>query len=586
MNHAMLDSRDRRTHSPVVACTVGYPSGPVSLCWRVARAFTAQAVGLVVAGLLHALSHGMVAAVAALLAASIAGKLPDNYPQVPSVFLASIGLVAVFAKGAFGVVAAYFQVHIASQAAQTLRDITVQNLLASGSYLPAPRTIARIGAELREAEQGVERGPICAARAVAQLGPITAALIAVSPQLALFALLVLAPFAVVLAWVRKRWRAMHRQTLLASERLHQDIDDLVEHLELWRTYGSSRQVRKALQTLGIRAGKKRVASETMGVAISSANELLGAAALIAILVVVKFGSSVFGDRLGVGVDGGAVIAFVTIFFMAYRPLRDLGDARGWWIRARDAIASLRQIHPRAVTAQVATGAGQRLRVQHLRVPHRSPSVSFELEPGQMVALAGATGSGKTSLIRAIMGLEAEAEGQLWLDGVLLRPGQVGPGIRPFAWVPQDAPVVSGSLDDNVCLAGVTRQQASEALQFLGAHELQKKLGKQLVGNSGRTLSGGERRWVALARAFATGWCILVLDEPTVGLDAQARLTVIDALSKMKEHRGVVVSSHDPDVLQLADSVVWLDRCGVRGDMDEDAKNTVDTVNDASNTARG
>jgi len=72
---------------------------------------------------------------------------------------------------------------------------------------------------------------------------------------------------------------------------------------------------------------------------------------------------------------------------------------------------------------------------------------------------------------------------------------------------------------------------------------------------GRDLSGGERRWIALARALATQLPVLLLDEPTVGLDPIAKGRVIDALVRLRGKRSMVCVSHDPDVLAAADSVV-------------------------------
>jgi len=138
------------------------------------------------------------------------------------------------------------------------------------------------------------------------------------------------------------------------------------------------------------------------------------------------------------------------------------------------------------------------------------------------------------------------------------PGQVGPKERQFAWVPQDAPIVSGSLEDNLRIGGADPNHANEQLASLGAARLVHDLGEAKLGASGRALSGGERRWVGLARALATGLPILLLDEPTVGLDAQAREAVLDVLRHVKGKRSVVVASHDKDVISLADKVVVLD----------------------------
>jgi ABC-type transport system involved in cytochrome bd biosynthesis fused ATPase/permease subunit len=339
----------------------------------------------------------------------------------------------------------------------------------------------------------------------------------------------------------------------ASDTVHEEMDDLVRHLDLWRTYGTGDQVRSLVHRLGSRAAKARIQSETIGVTISSANEVLGAAALLAVLFVASLG-------LGI-IDGGSIIAFIALFFMAYRPLRDLGDARTAWLRGREALDTLSKIHAPTPPSQPALPRphNPHLRIDRLHVPGKSPQISFDLAHGRMIALAGPTGAGKTTLLRALLGLEPSADGLVSVNGQSLHPGQVGPDFRPFAWVPQDAPVVSGSLEDNFHIAGATVDDALEKLESLGARDLDRSIGEGKLGIAGRALSGGERRWISLARALATGLPVLLLDEPTVGLDGEARDAVLGMLERTKGRRSLVVASHDDDVLALADEIVAVRR---------------------------
>lgn len=525
----------------------------LSLSGRVAVLRPAWTSLLVVAGICHALFHGAVAWSAALLGRSIAGDVSLPF-QGSAVALASMGLAAVFAKGGFGVLASLAQSHLSTAAGQTLRDQTIASLLLAGSHAPSPTTIARLTSRLREAEAAVAQGPFSVARAVAQLLPIAVGLAFVSPTLTLLALVVLVPFSLALSLARRRWRRSHESSMRASDLVHEEMDDLIRHLDLWRSCGSGHHVRDLLHRLGSRAASAHVRAQTIGVAISSANEVLGAAALLAVLIVASQGLA--------DVDGASVIAFIAIFFLAYRPLRDLGDARTAWLRGREALQTLASL-PSPVHSPEPPGdpcprpGPAHVHVENLCVPDRSPAIGFDLSPGRMVALAGATGAGKTSLLRALLGLEPSALGKVSVDGQPVLPDQVGPSFRPFAWVPQDAPVVSGSLDDNLRIGGADPDLAHGKLATLGASRLVRDLGETKLGAGGRPLSGGERRWVSLARALATGLPVLLLDEPTVGLDAQARAAVLDVLRQVKGKRSVVVASHDGQVLALADDVITL-----------------------------
>jgi ABC-type multidrug transport system fused ATPase/permease subunit len=142
------------------------------------------------------------------------------------------------------------------------------------------------------------------------------------------------------------------------------------------------------------------------------------------------------------------------------------------------------------------------------------------------------------------------------DGRSLRDAPAGPSARPFAWVPQDAPVLADSLAANVGL-GSAGVDVEEALARVGAASLAHALGDARLGAGGRPVSGGERQWIAIARAIATAQPVLVLDEPTSGLDAAASELVLEAIRRLRGKRTVLLVTHRPDPLVLADVVVRL-----------------------------
>jgi ABC-type transport system involved in cytochrome bd biosynthesis fused ATPase/permease subunit len=184
---------------------------------------------------------------------------------------------------------------------------------------------------------------------------------------------------------------------------------------------------------------------------------------------------------------------------------------------------------------------------------RGEAVSARIGPGEIVAICGPTGVGKTTLLRALLGLDATIGGEVRYDGALL---EGGPGLasRPFAWVPQDAPLLAGTLDANVRLAGGAGDTA-EALASIGAERLVEAIGDGRLGAGGRAVSGGERQWINLARAVATRQPVLLLDEPTSGLDAAAQARVLAAIVKLRGARTVVLVTHRPEPLEIADRVI-------------------------------
>jgi ABC-type transport system involved in cytochrome bd biosynthesis fused ATPase/permease subunit len=306
---------------------------------------------------------------------------------------------------------------------------------------------------------------------------------------------------------------------------------------------------------GRRAGLASAGAEARRAALSGGNEVLGA---LAVLAVAHLGSR-FGSSLS-----GPLLPFAAVFFMAYRPLRDLGDASNWITRGEVALAALEEALappsvPPARDGTEAPMSWHRPPVVELGAygaRDRGPRTDLRIEPGEVLCLVGPTGAGKTTLLRALLGLDPEV-GSLTVAGTSLIGAAAGPAYRPFAWVPQEAPLVTGTVVDNAALMGASVEAARETLVRVGAGALLEALGDTAIGPGGRELSGGERRLVALARALSSGLPILLLDEPTEGLDPDATRTVLDVIADLSPSRSVLIVTHRDEVTRIAARVVRL-----------------------------
>jgi len=189
------------------------------------------------------------------------------------------------------------------------------------------------------------------------------------------------------------------------------------------------------------------------------------------------------------------------------------------------------------------------------------AVSFDVAPGEVVALVGGSGSGKSSLLALLLGLRRPESGTIRIDGAPL----VGRALLPAtAWAGQSVRILSASLRENLILArpAADDRAVEAALDACRLGDVVAGLPDGLdtqVGEGGRALSGGEARRVALARAMVRDAPLVLLDEPTANLDGESEAAVLSALRTLTEGRTVIVATHSPAVMAMADRVVRLDR---------------------------
>lgn len=536
--------------------------------------WTALGLGIGVGA--YSLAHGATALAAGMLARALAtgpvgGELREwdefgqYFGRLAPADLVFLGLIATGVKALASVSLTFIEARAAAQVGDTARNRTIAALLKDGQRGSGAKTLATLSSRCREVEQATVHGVIHGARALAQLVPLVAGLIFMSPQLALVGTLALLPFGWLLSRLRFVWRRAVAEAQDLGDELIVGVDDLVANLDLWRTYAAGARAEATVARAARAANAATARASAARAALSGFNEVLAVVGLL--------GAITLGPHFGVSFDDGVVFGFAAIFFMMYRPLRDFGDARGWLLRgsaALSAIDALSDAPSSPATAarskrsesaartdlfpsSSASEAPQRLELREFGAERLGNTTTITVEPGEIVALVGPTGSGKTSLLRALLGLEP-ARGRLYYGNRDLSAVGIGPPERPFAWVPQEAPLVTETLLGNVSLFSDARR-AREALEWIGADRLQRALADEKLGPGGRPLSGGERRLVSVARALASGLPVLLLDEPTEGLDPAAAQLVIAALARLERRRTLLIVTHRTDVAAIADRSV-------------------------------
>ncbi len=275
------------------------------------------------------------------------------------------------------------------------------------------------------------------------------------------------------------------------------------------------------------------------------------------------------------VTPGDLFAFVLFagiligpFSSAARVFTQIKEAQGATQRVFEILDAQPDIFDRPDAKTPVTVEGH-MRMEHVTFgydPRHSVlfNLSFEAKPGELIALVGPTGAGKTTVINLLHRFYDPIEGRLTIDGRDLRDVTLESWYRQISLVPQETVLFGGTILDNIRYGKMEAGEAAvqEASRAAHAHDFITNLpdGYQtLVGEKGVNLSGGQRQRIAIARAILKNPRILLLDEATSSLDTDSERLVQEALQRLMKGRTTFVVAHRLSTIQRADRILVLDK---------------------------
>lgn len=444
--------------------------------------------------------------------------------------------------------------------------------------------MSRASSDLQQLQAFVVMIPITLSN-LAMLIAVVVLLIVSQPMLALFAL---APLPIVSIMASRFSREIHPAVLAVQQeqaQLATVVEESVSGVRVIKGFGAEQVQARKLRT---------EADDIQGVSLEAAKirskflpalDLLPSIGLIAVLGI--GGHRVINGQMTVG----DLVKFNAYITMLIWPLRNLAMTVALGQRASVALMRVDEvlgtpslvIDPLSPTVLPSAGSGSAVGEvifddAVFAYDEASPIIdhlSLSIRPGQAVALVGATGSGKSTVVRLLTRFHDVQKGSIRLDGVDVRQLKLSDLRSAIGIVFEDTFLFHDSVADNIAFSrpDATPEIIERAAKLAGAHDFILELPKgydTVLGERGYSLSGGQRQRIAIARAIVSDPRVLVLDDATSAVDPSKEHEIREAMATVMQGRTTIVIAHRPGTIALADIVVLLDegRAAAVGTHDE------------------
>ncbi len=483
-------------------------------------------------------------------------------------------MTAYFAKGVGAYFSAYLMTDIGQRVVRDLRDQLFRHILDQSAAFFSRRTtgqlMSRITNDVAQVQQAVSETIGDLLRESLALVAYAAYLFYLDPKLALVCVTG-APIVVYpLARFGQRVRRSTRRSQEDLERLSHITAEAFAGHRIVKAFGAegheTSRFRRASNSL-YRTNLKITSTTAL---LPPLMEFLGGFAVVALI---WYGSrQIAGDAM----TQGAFLSFIFAAFMMYTPVKKLSRVNANLQQAMAAserifhmLDSHTEVRERP-TAQPLQPLRHSVELRNVAFEYDDADtstlrdVSFKVAAGQMVAIVGLSGAGKTTLVNLIPRFYDVTGGAVLIDGVDIRDVTLRSLRAQVGIVTQETVLFDETIGVNIAYGSpnATQQEIEAASRAAHAHEfiLEQPQGYETrIGERGQKLSGGQRQRLAIARALLKDSPILILDEATSALDAESEQLVQDALANLMRNRTAFVIAHRLSTVRRADQIVALER---------------------------
>jgi len=383
--------------------------------------------------------------------------------------------------------------------------------------------------------------------------------------------LIIAPIIALLTTsFSRRLRKLADVSLEGNKNLNDTSQETLSNHIIVKAYAAEPREQKRFLGVATTIARANLRSARIAATSPPVIEIVG---IIAVIVLFYFGlREIDANRL----DPSQFFTFLFFLFRSYDPMRKISrqhnEINKAFAAARDVwkILDENETLPEKANAATLGPLEIGIRVENVSFNYRNNkknilrNIDLEVKKGQVVALVGQSGGGKSSLTRLIQRLYDPTEGAIFWDGIDLRDANVLSLRRQMALVTQETVLFNDTIRQNIAYGNpdATVEMIEEAARVAFADEFIEQLPEKyetMVGERGILLSGGQRQRIAIARAVLVNAPVLILDEATSALDTESEALVQKALANLMQNRTSIVIAHRLSTIRKADKIVVMEK---------------------------